>query len=54
MDQRKDIEVDERHTNVERKSDSSAVASTFIKYLAYCIIFFGALYFLVKYVFPMF
>ena len=37
-----------------KKSDSSLVASTFIKYAAYIIIFFGLLYFLVKYVFPMF
>lgn len=54
MDQRRDVDIEERHTNVEKKSDNSMVASTFIKYLAYCVIFFGALYFLVKYVFPMF
>ncbi|WJH35253.1 hypothetical protein N6H14_04080 [Paenibacillus sp. CC-CFT747] len=54
MDQRRDIEVDQTQTKVERKSDSSLVASTFIKYLAYVVIFFGALYFLVRYVFPMF
>lgn len=46
------IEIEERH--VEKKSDSSIVAATFIKYAAYIIIFFGALYFLVRYVFPMF
>jgi len=50
--QQRNIEVEERH--VEKKSDSSLVASTFIKYAAYVIIFFGALYFLVRYVFPMF
>ncbi|WP_192043530.1 hypothetical protein [Paenibacillus rhizovicinus] len=48
----RDIDVEERH--IERKSDSSLVASTFIKYAAYIIIFFGALYFLVRYVFPKF
>ncbi|WP_165442981.1 hypothetical protein [Senegalia massiliensis] len=39
---------------VEKKHDSSKVQSTFIKYAAYIIIFFGFLYFLVRYVFPMF
>lgn len=48
----RNLEIEERH--VEKKSDSSMVAATFIKYAAYIIIFFGALYFLVRYVFPMF
>ncbi|QJC53390.1 hypothetical protein HGI30_18660 [Paenibacillus albicereus] len=51
MDNR-NVQVEERH--VEHKSDSSLVASTFIKYAAYIIIFFGALYFLIKYIIPMF
>ncbi|CAM4424211.1 hypothetical protein L1N85_26475 [Paenibacillus alkaliterrae] len=50
--QNRNVEIEERH--VEKKTDSSMVASTFIKYTAYIIIFFGALYFLVRYVFPMF
>jgi len=50
--QQRNIEVEERH--VERKSDSSKVAATFIKYAAYLIIFFGILIFLIRYVFPMF
>lgn len=50
----KDRSVEVEHTEVQRKSDSSLVASAFIKYAAYIIIFFGALFFLVKYVFPMF
>lgn len=54
MDERRDIDVDRRSTKVEEKHDSSLVASTLIRYLAYIIIFFGALYFLVRYVFPMF
>lgn len=49
--QQRNIEVEERH--VERKSDSSKVAATFIKYAAYLIIFFGILIFLIRYVFPM-
>ncbi|WP_198507794.1 hypothetical protein [Bacillus sp. FJAT-45037] len=49
---RKDVDVEERH--VEKKHDSSRVASTFIKYAAYIIIFFGLLWFLIQYVFPMF
>jgi hypothetical protein len=48
----KTVEVE--HKDVQYKSDSSKVASTFIKYAAYIIIFFGFLYFLVKYVFPKF
>ncbi|NIK76280.1 hypothetical protein FHS15_001387 [Paenibacillus castaneae] len=50
--QQRNVEIEERH--VEKKSDSSMVAATFIKYAAYIVIFFGALYFLVRYVFPMF
>jgi hypothetical protein len=50
----KDTSVEVQHTEVQKKSDSSAVASTFIKYAAYLIIFFGLLFFLVRYVFPMF
>lgn len=50
----KDKSVEVEHREVTKKSDSSLVASTFIKYAAYIIIFFGALFFLVKYVFPKF
>ncbi|GKS13876.1 hypothetical protein [Paenibacillus chitinolyticus] len=52
MDQDKNVDIEQRH--IEKRSDSSAVASTFIKYAAYLIIFFGFLYFLVKYIFPKF
>ncbi|MDD9270626.1 hypothetical protein ACFPES_26575 [Paenibacillus sp. GCM10023248] len=48
----RNYEIEERH--VEKKSDSSLVASTFIKYAAYIVITFGILYFLVQYVFPLF
>lgn len=51
MDNR-NVQVEERH--VEHKSDSSMVAATFIKYAAYIIIFFGVLYFLIRYIIPMF
>jgi len=47
-----DVEIETR--NIEERNDSSRVASTLIKYVAYLIIFFGFLYFLIKYVFPMF
>lgn len=50
----KDRSVEVEHTEVQKKSDSSLVASTFIKYAAYIIIIFGILFFLVRYVFPMF
>lgn len=49
---RKTVEVE--HKDIQQKSDSSMVAATFIKYAAYVLIFFGFLYFLVKYVFPKF
>ncbi|MBW7476484.1 hypothetical protein K0T92_17255 [Paenibacillus oenotherae] len=46
----RNVDIEERH--VEKRSDPSHVAATFIKYAAYIIIFFGALYFLVEYVLP--
>lgn len=48
----RDVDIEERH--VEHKSDSSVVLSTFIKYAAYLVIFFGILFFIIKYVIPMF
>ncbi|WP_257349318.1 hypothetical protein [Pseudalkalibacillus decolorationis] len=47
-------EMDVREERVEKKKDSGRVASTFIKYAAYLIIFFGLLYFIVNYILPMF
>ncbi|MCR2822536.1 hypothetical protein [Lederbergia panacisoli] len=47
MDEHKEVE------RTERKSDSSKVASTFIKYAAYLIIFFGILWFIISYLIPM-
>ncbi|RKD22628.1 hypothetical protein BEP19_10225 [Ammoniphilus oxalaticus] len=52
MEQNKNIEIEKK--NIEKKSDSSMVASTFIKYISYLIIFFGSLYFINHYVFPLF
>lgn len=46
--------VDVERKSVQEKSEPSMVAATFIKYAAYIILFFGFLYFLVKYVFPKF
>jgi hypothetical protein len=43
-----------RNTNVERRADYTAVAIAFIKYAAIVIIFFGFLYFIVKYILPFF
>jgi len=42
-----------KRTSVEKKADYTVVATTFIKYTAYIIIFFGFLYFLVRYVLPL-
>ncbi|GAB6991598.1 hypothetical protein JCM16418A_36480 [Paenibacillus pini] len=52
QDSHKNVEVE--RTEVHKNSDSSLVASTFIKYAAYIIIFFGFLFFLIRYVFPKF
>ncbi|CAI6080428.1 hypothetical protein [Cohnella sp. JJ-181] len=49
MDKNVDIE---RH-EVHEKSDSSLVWSTFIKYAAYLIIFFGVLYLIIYYLLPL-
>lgn len=46
------VEVERKE--VQHRSEPSMVAATFIKYAAYIILFFGFLYFLVKYVFPEF
>ncbi|GKU78234.1 hypothetical protein [Paenibacillus sp. L3-i20] len=48
----RNVDIEERQ--IQKKSDSSRVISTFIKYTAYLLIFFGTLYFLANYVFPMF
>lgn len=52
MHQDKNIEVERR--TVEKHSDSSKVGVALIKYVAYILIFFGFLYFMVKFVFPLF
>ena len=49
MEENKNIEVKR-----EEKSDSGLVGATFIKYAAYIIIFFGFLWFLLKFIIPMF
>ncbi len=48
--QNRNMEIEERH--VEKRIDSSHVASTFIKYAAYVAITLGVLYFLAQYVLP--
>lgn len=53
-DRRETSDVDVERREIHKRSDSSLVASTFIKYAAYIILFFGFLYFLVHYVFPEF
>lgn len=50
--EQRNVEYEQHH--VEKKYDSSRVASTFIKYAAYVLIFFGVLYFLAKYIIPKF
>jgi hypothetical protein len=54
MDEFKNIDVEKKNLNIEQRYDKGQVASTFIKYAAYILIFFGFLYFIVKYVFPVF
>ncbi|WP_199860708.1 hypothetical protein [Oceanobacillus damuensis] len=48
MDEHKEIERN------EKKSDPSKVGVAVIKYVTYLIIFFGILWFLINYIFPMF
>jgi hypothetical protein len=45
----KDVRVEKRET----KEDRGMVASTFIKYTAYLIIFFGIIWFIISYLLPM-
>lgn len=47
-------DADKKETHIEKKSDSSAVLITFIKYSAYVVIFFGFLFFIVKFIVPLF
>ncbi len=51
MSEHKNVQI---RREEEKKSNSSLVASTFIKYAAYLIIFFGIMWFLIQYVLPMF
>lgn len=46
-------EKDVRMERKETKEDRGLVASTFIKYTAYLIIFFGVIWFIVTYLLPM-
>lgn len=48
-DEERDVDIERKET----KSDPSRVGVALIKYGAYLIIFFGILWFLIKYVFPM-
>ncbi|WLR53357.1 hypothetical protein LC040_16145 [Bacillus tianshenii] len=50
IDEDKNIEVERK----EKKTNNSLVGATFIKYVAYLIIFFGILWFLINYILPMF
>jgi type II secretory pathway component PulF len=47
-------DIDKKETHIEKKTDSSMVLTTLIKYAAYLIIFFGVIYFLIKYILPKF
>ncbi|CAH1206377.1 hypothetical protein PAECIP111891_02897 [Paenibacillus allorhizoplanae] len=52
MEPTKSVDIEQKR--IEQKFDKGLVASTFIKYAAYIIIIFGLLYFLVRFVFPLF
>ncbi|WP_187695455.1 hypothetical protein [Oceanobacillus piezotolerans] len=49
-DRDENVEIEHR----EKKTDSSKVASTFIKYAAYVVILLIVLWFLANYILPMF
>ncbi|WP_156934200.1 hypothetical protein [Paenibacillus zanthoxyli] len=46
--------MEAEHLETPKKANSSLIASAFIEYAAYFIIFLGFLYFLVMYLFPKF
>lgn len=45
----KEVKVERRET----KEDKGLVASTFIKYTAYLVVFFGILWFIISYLLPL-
>jgi hypothetical protein len=47
-------DAEKKETHIEKKSDSSLVLTTFIKYAAYLIMFFGVMYFIISYILPKF
>jgi len=52
----RDVRVEDRDVRVnktETKEDRGLVASTFIKYTAYLIIFFGIIWLIISYLLPM-
>lgn len=47
-------DVDQRQESVTRNENPSMVGATFIKYAAYIVILLIVLYFVIRFVFPMF
>jgi len=52
LNENKKVEVE--NLSVEKKFDGSEFGSTVVKYTAFVLIFFGFLFFLVKFILPMF
>lgn len=52
QDRREDVDINKRE--VRREENPGLVGSTFIKYAAYIVILLIVLYFIVKFIFPMF
>lgn len=52
QDRREDVDIEKRSVN--RQENPGLVGSTFIKYAAYIIILLIVLYFITRYVFPVF
>lgn len=50
MADNRDVEIERK----EKKTDTSKVGVAVIKYATYLIIFFGILWFIINYIFPMF
>lgn len=48
----KKLEVEK--VNIVKRFDGSAFGSTVIKYIAYVLIFFGFLFFIAKFIIPLF
>lgn len=48
-----DQKVEIEKTNIDKRFDGSALGSVIVKYIAYLLMFFGSMYFIITYILPM-